>query len=210
MQRQNLTECNSWVLFVFFSKSFLWENDRENIMLLISALYNSCPTILKYPILNLSYTPTVWISRLLQTTNDGKRTWFHDFLILTNEWINNLLEIVDICKLPIITGLCRAYNPSWGYNSLLKKCEFFIYGGCSGNDNRFLSEEDCKARCDKKGTSEDTLVHVDQRKKASPFQPTKTESDQTNENYSNLNHTKSALATWSLIQLWNHLDRHYP
>ncbi len=42
----------------------------------------------------------------------------------------------DICKLEPEVGLCRAYIPSYFYNSTSGTCERFIYGGCGGNDNR--------------------------------------------------------------------------
>ena len=57
----------------------------------------------------------------------------------------------DICTLPHITGRCKAYFPSWYYDSASKSCKKFIYGGCGGNGNRFETEEACKARCAPKG-----------------------------------------------------------
>ena len=35
------------------------------------------------------------------------------------------------------------------YNKDNGKCEYFGYGGCGGNSNRFNSEEECRARCEK-------------------------------------------------------------
>ena len=51
------------------------------------------------------------------------------------------------CSLPIESGPCRAYMPSWGYNSERGVCEQFIYGGCRGTDNRFDSKASCEAEC---------------------------------------------------------------
>ena len=31
---------------------------------------------------------------------------------------------------------------------LQKRCKIFIYGGCKGNRNNFLSETQCTQRCD--------------------------------------------------------------
>jgi tissue factor pathway inhibitor len=46
------------------------------------------------------------------------------------------------------TGPCKAYIKSFFYNSSTNKCEFFVYGGCDGNENRFSSLEECKFMCE--------------------------------------------------------------
>ena len=47
----------------------------------------------------------------------------------------------EICSLPQKPGPnewgCIAYFPSYFYNSRTGRCEFFVYGGCNGNANRF-------------------------------------------------------------------------
>jgi len=52
-----------------------------------------------------------------------------------------------LCKLPAAPGLCLAYFPRWFFNSKTGKCEKFIYGGCGGNKNNFLTKEDCEKTC---------------------------------------------------------------
>jgi len=54
---------------------------------------------------------------------------------------------LDACQLPQISGPCRAAAPSYSYNSESGACEYFLYGGCRGNGNRFASEEECLDRC---------------------------------------------------------------
>ncbi|XP_067947061.1 papilin-like [Watersipora subatra] len=56
-----------------------------------------------------------------------------------------LREPVDICQLPLVTGMCLAYFPSWG--SQAGECVSFIYGGCSGNENRFSTKAECEKAC---------------------------------------------------------------
>jgi hypothetical protein len=43
--------------------------------------------------------------------------------------------------------MCRAYIPSFFYNSTSGRCEQFIYGGCGGNSNRFTTVGACEHRC---------------------------------------------------------------
>ncbi|XP_013385338.1 tissue factor pathway inhibitor isoform X1 [Lingula anatina] len=54
---------------------------------------------------------------------------------------------VPICELPAVPGLCKAYMPSYFFNSKTGQCETFIYGGCGGNANRFKTLEDCQNAC---------------------------------------------------------------
>ncbi|VDL63073.1 unnamed protein product [Hymenolepis diminuta] len=53
----------------------------------------------------------------------------------------------DPCGMPIVTGNCMAYFPSWGYDKKSGKCVEFVYGGCGGNLNRFDSKEECESTC---------------------------------------------------------------
>ncbi|XP_043918027.1 WAP, Kazal, immunoglobulin, Kunitz and NTR domain-containing protein 2 [Protopterus annectens] len=54
---------------------------------------------------------------------------------------------VNICNLTALQGPCKAYEPRWAYNSLMKQCQSFIYGGCGGNENNFESKEVCEDMC---------------------------------------------------------------
>lgn len=53
----------------------------------------------------------------------------------------------DICSLPEDSGLCLAAIPRWWYNRLTNQCQTFIYGGCGGNQNNFLTLIECENRC---------------------------------------------------------------
>ncbi len=55
-----------------------------------------------------------------------------------------------LCKLPMVTGLCRGRFPKFGYHPELKTCSEFIYGGCGGNDNQFDDVESCMKTCSPK------------------------------------------------------------
>ncbi|XP_076249479.1 kunitz-type serine protease inhibitor Bt-KTI-like [Calliopsis andreniformis] len=51
------------------------------------------------------------------------------------------------CLLPLERGPCRAMMLRYGYNPETGKCEEFIYGGCSGNENNFKSLAGCGETC---------------------------------------------------------------
>ncbi|KAK6180449.1 hypothetical protein SNE40_012601 [Patella caerulea] len=57
------------------------------------------------------------------------------------------IPVPAICKLPKVTGPCRAYFPRYYYNTRTNECTKFIYGGCRGNENRFRSEDECEHTC---------------------------------------------------------------
>ncbi|XP_037502086.1 kunitz-type protease inhibitor 2-like [Rhipicephalus sanguineus] len=44
-------------------------------------------------------------------------------------------------------GPCIAKLRRWWFNVETGKCEMFNYGGCRGNENRYLSQKECKMTC---------------------------------------------------------------
>uniref|UniRef100_A0A8C5D6T1 Kunitz-type protease inhibitor 2-like n=1 Tax=Gouania willdenowi TaxID=441366 RepID=A0A8C5D6T1_GOUWI len=53
----------------------------------------------------------------------------------------------DVCVLPMVVGLCRASIPRFFYNATNQSCSSFIYGGCAGNGNNFMTQEMCEDTC---------------------------------------------------------------
>lgn len=51
------------------------------------------------------------------------------------------------CQAPPKVGPCRASFARWHYDAPSGRCQLFIFGGCKGNDNNFLSKEACEAAC---------------------------------------------------------------
>ena len=46
-------------------------------------------------------------------------------------------------------GPCQASFYRWYFNSETGLCEEFAYGGCLGNENRFISKTECEETCDR-------------------------------------------------------------
>lgn len=44
-------------------------------------------------------------------------------------------------------GRCRGSFPRWYYDPTEQLCKSFVYGGCLGNKNNYLREEECKLAC---------------------------------------------------------------
>ncbi|XP_031561736.1 tissue factor pathway inhibitor 2-like isoform X2 [Actinia tenebrosa] len=66
---------------------------------------------------------------------------------------------IGVCQLPLKPGYCMGYFPRWFYNHKTKKCQQFIYGGCNGNSNNFLSKAACHLTCHA-GKQQGLKVHV--------------------------------------------------
>lgn len=63
---------------------------------------------------------------------------------------DNLLEddgLAEFCTVPFEVGPCRAALPRWHYSPEKKTCVQAIYGGCKGNKNNYMTEEDCMTKC---------------------------------------------------------------
>merc|ERR1711881_48983 len=54
-------------------------------------------------------------------------------------------EIIGIFSLDIVTGPCRGFFPSFGFDG--ERCVEFVYGGCDGNANNFMDKNSCKRTC---------------------------------------------------------------
>ncbi|KAG8171057.1 hypothetical protein JTE90_025924 [Oedothorax gibbosus] len=57
----------------------------------------------------------------------------------------------DVCSLLPDRGYCRGNSYRYYYDKNEGKCMPFFYGGCSGNANRFVTEQECLQRCGNKG-----------------------------------------------------------
>jgi hypothetical protein len=58
----------------------------------------------------------------------------------------------EFCSLIPDTGICRAYLKRWAFIKSDGKCKEFVYGGCNGNSNRFITQEECLKVCGNKSS----------------------------------------------------------
>lgn len=59
----------------------------------------------------------------------------------------NAEQAKDICVQAPDAGPCRGNYQRYAYNPQSQRCDSFSYGGCRGNRNNFLSENDCLNTC---------------------------------------------------------------
>ncbi|NXS32991.1 TFPI1 inhibitor, partial [Pomatostomus ruficeps] len=53
----------------------------------------------------------------------------------------------SICAMKADDGPCKAIHIRYFFNIKSRKCEIFEYGGCHGNENNFLTLEECQKKC---------------------------------------------------------------
>ncbi|KAF7235126.1 putative Kunitz-type serine protease inhibitor [Varanus komodoensis] len=53
----------------------------------------------------------------------------------------------ESCAAPPAVGSCRASFPRWYFDTETQTCRKFIYGGCGGNKNNYLFQEQCLRQC---------------------------------------------------------------
>ena len=53
----------------------------------------------------------------------------------------------EYCFKPYDSGPCFQNEIRWFYDSSDGVCKEFLYGGCDGNENKFISRSDCETKC---------------------------------------------------------------
>jgi len=59
----------------------------------------------------------------------------------------NRLMLTEICKVAADAGKCSSSLVRYYYDPQFGDCRQFVYGGCHGNANRFLTYVDCEMTC---------------------------------------------------------------
>jgi hypothetical protein len=65
---------------------------------------------------------------------------------------------LNVCSLKKDTGPCLAYLEMFFFNADTNRCEKFVFGGCMGNENRFLTLQQCEETCAAKYVQEASQV----------------------------------------------------
>ncbi|XP_078215392.1 kunitz-type protease inhibitor 2 isoform X8 [Callithrix jacchus] len=71
---------------------------------------------------------------------------------------SDMFNYEEYCTAKAVTGPCRAAFPRWYFDVERNSCDNFIYGGCRGNKNSYLSEEACMLRCFRKQVDSSLLL----------------------------------------------------
>ncbi|CAI5452314.1 unnamed protein product [Caenorhabditis angaria] len=67
---------------------------------------------------------------------------------LCREEVNwSLTNPENICELPRSSGPCTDSISMWYFDKTVGDCLQFTYGGCRGNENRFVTKSQCQQRC---------------------------------------------------------------
>ncbi|NXN99485.1 TFPI1 inhibitor, partial [Rhinopomastus cyanomelas] len=74
----------------------------------------------------------------------------------------------SVCAMKADEGPCKAVHMRYYFNMQSSSCEVFEYGGCHGNENNFLTLEECRKKCVAAGHSS---VVLSQSAKALPQRP---------------------------------------
>lgn len=60
---------------------------------------------------------------------------------------SSVTAVPVLCLDPLDKGKCSASIPRYYYNTATKMCEEFVYSGCGGSSNNFVSRQSCTDVC---------------------------------------------------------------
>ena len=66
------------------------------------------------------------------------------------KYIYSYMFNAEPCTIKKDPGTCKEYQPMWYFEPITGVCRRFLYGGCDGNGNRFLTSDECLQRCGKR------------------------------------------------------------
>ncbi|CAF0865986.1 unnamed protein product [Rotaria sordida] len=63
------------------------------------------------------------------------------------------------CMQPLEPGPCTKFMDRFYFDVTTRKCSKFQYGGCRGNENNFMTQDECEAMCDELIQDQKSMVH---------------------------------------------------
>jgi hypothetical protein len=69
--------------------------------------------------------------------------------VLQVPFFDAICLLAEICQLPKDEGLCTGNNSRWYFDPQVEACLEFLYSGCRGNRNNFLTQDLCESVCQK-------------------------------------------------------------
>ncbi|KAK5883787.1 hypothetical protein CesoFtcFv8_020080 [Champsocephalus esox] len=80
----------------------------------------------------------------------GNSNRFQD-LTSCKEYCSPKKSVPVLCLDPLDKGSCSASIPRFYYNTATKMCDEFIYSGCGGSSNNFVTRQSCMDVCARRG-----------------------------------------------------------
>jgi hypothetical protein len=80
--------------------------------------------------------------------------FFYFFYFLKRKFLKRMFPKIsptDACDQPKTEGPCKGNFSRFSFDKGEEKCVPFQYGGCKGNGNNFLTEQECHQRCSHEG-----------------------------------------------------------
>lgn len=66
----------------------------------------------------------------------------------------------EACAQPMEVGPCRGSYERYAYDAERSQCGRFMYGGCRGNANNFLTETECRRSCHANGDAQESRIEA--------------------------------------------------
>ena len=57
------------------------------------------------------------------------------------------VSVEERCQQAMDEGVCEGETERWAYDKDTHSCHKFLYSGCGGNRNNFLSDTECQLVC---------------------------------------------------------------
>ncbi|VDN53839.1 unnamed protein product [Dracunculus medinensis] len=73
--------------------------------------------------------------------------FYKAFLFFVNLFTIHISANIDRCNQPLHVGIGNTNLQRWYFNSVTQQCQTFAYQGLQGNENNFLTQQECEASC---------------------------------------------------------------